>query len=139
MDEKILHVEDNSDDVMLTALAFRKAGVVACIEVASDGGQAMNILQACGGDPPVCVLLDIKLPTSSGLELLAWIRNQPTLRRLPVIMLTSSLLSSDIEKAYDLGANSYLLKPANLESLIGLARTIDAYWLKANTRPLLRI
>jgi CheY-like chemotaxis protein len=135
MDEKILHVEDNADDVMLTALAFRKAGVAADIEVANDGTQAIRMLEGCGTNPPACVLLDIKLPSSSGLELLAWIRNQPSLRRLPVIMLTSSLLASDIDNAYDLGANSYLLKPSNLEALISLARTIDAYWLKANTRP----
>ena len=84
---------------------------------------------------PVCVLLDIKLPSKSGLEVLAWIRGQPRLKRLPVIMLTSSLIPDDIKRAYDLGANSYLLKPSDLDGLISLAKTIDHYWLRTNTPP----
>jgi CheY-like chemotaxis protein len=132
---RILHVEDNADDVMLVALAFRKAGVTAKLEVATDGDRAVAALQNRAGQPlPVCVLLDIKLPSMSGLEVLAWIRSQPHLKRLPVIMLTSSLLPTDIGEAYDLGANSYLVKPPDLEALIALAKTIDHYWLKTNTR-----
>ncbi len=67
--------------------------------------------------------------------MLSWIRNNPAPRRLPVIMLTSSLLPADVSQAYDLGANSYLIKPPNLESLIELAKTIDLYWVRTNTRP----
>lgn len=133
---KILHVEDNPDDVMLVALAFRKAGVDASLEVATDGDKAIAALKN-GGEPsgPSCVLLDLKLPSISGLEVLSWIRQQPHLKRLPVIMLTSSLIPGDINNAYDLGANSYLIKPADLESLISLAKTIDHYWLHTNTPP----
>jgi CheY-like chemotaxis protein len=135
MENQILHVEDNSDDVLLMEMAFRKAGVSARIQVATDGDQAIKALGSEGQQPPACILLDLKLPTVSGLEVLAWIRQQPNLKRLPVIMLTSSLLASDINEAYDLGANSYLSKPANLDSLVALARMIDQYWLKTNTRP----
>ncbi len=136
MEPKILHVEDNPDDVMLVALAFRKAGVAAKLEVAPDGDKAITTLQnEPVGAYPNCVLLDIKLPSKSGLEVLAWIRQQPDLKRLPVIMLTSSLLPGDINRAYDLGANSYLIKPPDLEALIALARTIDQYWLQTNTPP----
>jgi|SRR5437588_7382796 len=129
---KILHVEDNADDVMLTGLAFRKAGVSAQLEVATDGDKAIAALQAAG-PPPACVLLDLKLPTVSGIEVLKWVRAQPRLKRLPVIMLTSSLLPDDINSAYDLGANSYLVKPSGLEALIELAKIIDLYWLRTNT------
>jgi CheY-like chemotaxis protein len=136
MDTKILHVEDNPDDVVLTALAFRKAAVAAKLEVATDAPKALSLLSHTTNPLPVCVLLDIKLPSMSGLDVLAWVRQQPHTKRIPVIMLTSSLLASDVNRAYDLGANSYLIKPPNLEALIGLAKTIDHYWLRTNTSPL---
>jgi CheY-like chemotaxis protein len=136
MTNTILHVEDNPDDVLLVALAFRKAGVNVNLEAAPDGGKAIELLQnGFGSNPPACVLLDVKLPTISGLEVLSWIRNQPALKRLPVVMLTSSFLPEDINRAYDLGANSYLTKPAELDRLVDLAKTIDLYWLRTNTRP----
>ncbi len=136
MEHRILHVEDNSDDVMLMSLAFRKAGVNAKVEVANDGDKAIAALQTNAAlSPPACILLDIKLPSISGLDVLSWIRQQPQLKRLPVIMLTSSLLPDDINQAYDRGANSYLLKPPDLDSLVALAKTINNYWLHANTPP----
>ncbi len=135
MISKILHIEDNSDDVLLTAMAFRKAGVAVQLEVAVDGDKGIAALQNQITDPPLCVLLDVKLPSISGFEVLTWIRSHPRLKRLPVIMFTSSLLPEDINRAYDLGANSYLLKPADLDSLIELARTVVHYWLHTNTQP----
>ena len=135
MENRILHVEDNSDDVLLTALAFRKAGVQLRIDVAIDGAKAIAKLQSQVGSPPVCVLLDVKLPCISGFEVLTWIRAHPFLKRLPVIMFTSSLLPQDINRAYDLGANSYLTKPSDLDLLIELARAIDHYWVRTNTQP----
>ena len=134
METRILHVEDNPDDVLLVAMAFRKAAVAAKLDVATDGQKAIAALSN-GATPPSCVLLDVKLPSVSGLDVLGWIRQQPNLKRLPVIMLTSSLLAADINKAYDLGANSYLVKPPDLDSLIDLAKTIDLYWLRTNTPP----
>lgn len=135
MPPRILHVEDNPDDVMLVALAFSKAGASAKLDVATDGEKAIAALEANPDLVPACVLLDIKLPSISGFEVLSWIRGQPRFKRLPVIMLTSSLLPDDVNRAYDLGANSYLVKPPELDSLVGLAQTIDLYWLRTNTRP----
>jgi CheY-like chemotaxis protein len=135
METRILHVEDNADDIMLISLAFRKAGVEAKLEVVTDGDRAIEALKNGSQSVPKCMLLDIKLPIMSGMDVLAWVRQQPHLKRLPVIMLTSSLLPDDINRAYDLGANSYLIKPPDLESLISLAKTIDHYWLRTNTSP----
>ena len=136
MVHRILHVEDNSDDVMLIGLAFKKAGVQVKLDAAPDGEKAIELLSNGGLEAtPACVLLDIKLPTISGLEVLGWIRKQPNLKRLPVIMLTSSLLPEDINQAYDLGANSYLTKPSDLDSLITLVKTVEHYWLHINTPP----
>jgi two-component system response regulator len=134
MEPRILHVEDSPDDVVLIGMAFRKAKVTAILEVASDGDKAIAALEN-GPTPPACVLLDIKLPTISGLDVLTWIRRQPRFKRLPVVMLTSSLLPEDINRAYDLGANSYLVKPTDLAALVDLARTIELYWLRLNTPP----
>lgn len=137
MENKILHVEDNPDDVMLMNLAFNRAGIAAKLQVVSDGDEAIAALEngAFAGGPPVCVLLDVKLPRVSGLEVLAWIRNQPHLRRLPVILLTSSSQTADINRAYDLGANSFLVKPPDLDSLTQLVRTVAHYWVQTNVRP----
>ena len=137
MENKILHVEDNPDDVMLMNLAFNRAGIAARLHVVNDGDEAIAALGAgaSNGGPPVCVLLDVKLPRVSGLEVLAWIRNQPNLRRLPVILLTSSSQTSDINRAYDLGANSFLVKPPDLDSLTKLVKTVAHYWVQTNVRP----
>ena len=135
MENKILHVEDNPDDVMLMNLAFSRAGVSARLDVVNDGDEAIAALRSLNGGAPVCVLLDVKLPRVSGLEVLAWIRNRPQLKRLPVILLTSSSQSADINRAYDLGANSFLVKPPDLESLTQLVKTVAHYWVHTNVRP----
>src|SRR5690242_21280421 len=95
MENRILHVEDNPDDVMLMNLAFNRAGISARLHVVSDGDAAITALEqsALNGGPPVCVLLDVKLPRVSGLEVLAWIREQPRLRRLRSEEHTSELQS----------------------------------------------
>jgi CheY-like chemotaxis protein len=136
MENKILHVEDNPDDVMLMNLAFNRAGIAARLHVVNDGDEAIAALEegTLNGGAPVCVLLDVKLPRVSGLEVLAWIRNQPRLRRLPVILLTSSSQTADINRAYDLGANSFLVKPPDLDSLTQLVKTVAHYWVQTNVR-----
>ena len=140
MENKILHVEDNPDDVMLMNLAFSRAGIAARLDVVNDGDEAIAALGALtNGAAPVCVLLDVKLPRVSGLEVLAWIRNQPHLKRLPVILLTSSSQTADINRAYDLGANSFLVKPADLDSLTQLVKTVAHYWVHTNVRPVATI
>jgi CheY-like chemotaxis protein len=137
MENKILHVEDNPDDVMLVKLAFKRAGATVDFASANDGDRAIALLkEGLNSAPPICVLLDVKLPTVSGFEVLTWIRAQLPLKKLPVVILTSSLLPDDINRAYDMGANSYLIKPPDLGALVELAKTIDLYWVKTNTRPI---
>lgn len=134
MVNKVLHIEDSPDDVILMNLAFQRAGIQTRLEVASDGDQAIAALQN-PGTLPACVLLDLKLNGKSGLDVLAWIRRQPHLKRLPVICLTSSCQPSDINQAYDLGANSFLVKPSDLPGLVELVGTFDRYWVRTNIRP----
>ena len=82
-------------------------------------------------------MLDLKLPGRSGFEVLQWLRAQPGLKRLPVTVLTSSKHTVDIDRAFDLGANSYLVKPVEFQSLVELLKAVDVYWA-ANERPSLR-
>jgi len=138
----ILHVEDDPNDVLLIARAFRKAEVPAHIQVVNDGEQAVHYL---GGHNsfaqreqfpvPVLVLLDLKLPRKSGIEVLEWIRSQPGLKRLPVVMLTSSKQPIDINRAYDLGVNAYLVKPVNFDALVEMVKTLASFWLRLNEQP----
>ncbi len=135
-DSMVLIVEDNEDDRELLARAFRRAKVSVPLRFAEDGEQALAALAAAGSaaDPArlAVVLLDLKLPRRSGFEVLEWIKDHPTLRRVPVVVLTSSKESVDLQRAYDLGANSYLVKPAQPEMLLAMVERIDAYWLKLN-------
>ncbi len=143
MDEAdvILLVEDNPDDVALIRRAFRRAGVTASIRPAADGELAVAYLAgdapfaAPGEHPlPALILLDLMLPRRSGFEVLEWLRAQPGLRRIPVVVLTSSEQAVDLERAYDLGANSYLVKPVMGDALTALVRSVDQYWLGLNRR-----
>ena len=132
----ILVVEDDPDDRDLLARAFRKAGVTMALRFAVDGDEAVTCLEGAVGDlPEACpavILLDLKLPRRSGFEVLEWIKSHPILRRVPVIILTSSRESVDLRRAYDLGANSYLVKPARSEDLLRMVEQIHAYWLGLN-------
>ena len=133
----ILLVEDNLDDVLLTRRAFRKAGLVAELQVCGHGEQAVETLarQLSEESPrgmPALVLLDWKLPRLSGREVLAWIREQPRLDTLPVVVLSSSSLQEDIDAAYAAGANSYLEKPVAFENLTALLERLHLYWLRTN-------
>ncbi|MCC0179740.1 response regulator [Waterburya agarophytonicola K14] len=138
----ILLVEDNYNDVLLIQRAFRKAGIKPPMSIVSDGDEAIAYLSRQGQyvdterfPIPLLVLLDLKLPRRSGLEVLAWIRQQPELRRLLVVVLTSSQENSDLAQAYDLGANSYLVKPVEFQDFVKLIELIDAYWFKTNQIP----
>ncbi len=112
------------------------------LEAVGDGDKALAYLT--GAQPyanrdehplPTLVLLDLKMPRKSGLEVLAWIRSQPPLRRLLVAVFTSSKHDEDINKAYELGANSYLLKPVGFEALVELMKMVNQYWFTINERP----
>ena len=138
----ILLIEDNYDDVLLIQRAFRKANIQQPLTIVSDGDEAISYLQGEGkyADSerfplPGLILLDLKLPRRSGLEVLAWIAQQPKLRRILIVVLTSSQENSDLDRAYDLGANSYLVKPIDFHNFVHLVRVVDDYWFKLNQRP----
>lgn len=138
----ILLVEDDDNDVVLVQRAFRKANIENQMQVARDGERAIDYLAGNGEYAdrtryplPALMLLDLKLPRRSGLEVLEWVRSQESLRRLPVVILTSSRQTVDVNRAYDLGVNSYLVKPVTFEGLMELIETLDLYWLLLNERP----
>jgi len=134
----ILLVEDDHNDVLLIKRAFQKVKIANPIIVLNDGEQAISYL--AGREPyierplPVLILLDLKLPRKSGHEVLEWLRQQQTLKRLPVVVLTASSESSDINRAYDLGANSYLVKPVTFGALVEMVKTLNLYWMILNKR-----
>jgi CheY-like chemotaxis protein len=141
-DNLILLAEDNSTDVLMIRRAFAKANLQGTLEVADDGDKAVAYLSGQGkfadreSHPlPVLLLLDLKLPRRSGFEVLAWVRQQAELKRLPVVVLTSSQESTDINRAYDLGANSYLVKPVDFDALLHMVKGLGLYWLVLNENP----
>ena len=138
----ILLVEDDPNDVLLIRRAFRKVGSETPLHVVEDGERAVAWLSGAGEladrerhPQPDLLLLDLKLPRFSGFEVLQWLRAQPGLRRLPVIVLTGSRELSDVNRALDLGANSYLVKPVGFDALLDIVRSLDLYWLTYNERP----
>ncbi|MEW6488278.1 MAG: response regulator [Thermodesulfobacteriota bacterium] len=138
----ILLVEDDPNDVLLIQRAFRKAKLGNPVHVARDGEEALSCLAGTGSYAdrvrypyPVLVLLDLKLPRKSGHEVLQWLRGQEGLRRTPVVVLTSSKESADVDRAYDLGANSYLVKPVSADALFEMVQGLRLYWLILNENP----
>lgn len=137
----LLHVEDDPNDVLLLQRAFRKAGISLNIQSVSDGDKAVAYLSGAEGfgerdkfPQPSLVMLDLKMPRKSGLEVLQWIRHEANIRRLPVVIFTSSRHDEDVNRAYDLGANSYLVKPVGFDMLVEMAKMIHQYWLVTNER-----
>jgi two-component system response regulator len=136
----ILVVEDEEDSVLLLESAFRKAHFANPVHRVSHGALAMEYLSnAVAKDRkvplPALVLLDLKLPLVSGVEVLRWIRAHPLLHSLVVIVFTSSTHPNDIADAYRAGANSYLVKPTSLNALTELASGLRSYWLRLNVPP----
>jgi len=138
----ILLAEDDPNDVLLIQRAFQRTHLANPVQVVRDGEEALAYLSGQGAFAdrelhplPVLMLMDLKMPRKTGLEVLAWLRQQPGLKRLPVIVLTSSNQSPDINRAYELGANSYLVKPAGFDSLLELVKNLDMYWLILNEKP----
>lgn len=135
----ILLVEDNPDDVMLTLRALKKGHVINNVIVAEDGAKALDFLFGKGefegrntADHPRLILLDLKLPKVGGFEVLEAIKNDPLLKRVPVVILTSSRQEDDVVRGYDLGANSYIRKPVNFDTFIETVTQIGMYWLLTN-------
>jgi CheY-like chemotaxis protein len=138
----ILHVEDDANDVLLVQRAVRKMNLPTRIQSVSDGDRALAYLSSTEEfadrekfPAPDLVLLDLKMPRKSGLEVLAWIRGQSSLRRVVVVVFTSSRHDQDINKAYELGANSYLVKPVGFEALFETIKTLNHYWGTLNQAP----
>jgi two-component system response regulator len=135
-DKLILLVEDNESEVTLMRLALRRNGVTAKVTIARDGQEALDILllpsDGNGNRHPSVVLLDLKLPKVSGLEVLKIVRSQQRLRILPVIVLSGSGREEDIRDAYLLGANSYVRKPVSFDQFSEAVKQLSLYWLALN-------
>jgi CheY-like chemotaxis protein len=138
----ILYVEDEETDVMLLQHVFGKLGIDSPLKIVKDGREAKDYL--AGNEPfadraryplPGLVLLDLNLPYWSGFQVLEWMRQQPQLRRLPVVIFTSSSRPDDIVRAYEVGANAYLVKPNALGDLTAQVTALRDFWLGHNRFP----
>ena len=135
----ILLVEDNPADVRLTREAFHEGKILNNLIVARDGVEAMDILHRrgrhAGAVRPDLILLDLNLPRKDGREVLAEIKADPALMRIPVVVLTTSRAELDIIKSYNLHANCYVVKPVDLDQFVSVIKSIDNFWLTAVTLP----
>ena len=135
----ILVVEDNPLDLDLTQRAFAKHRLANPIHVARDGEEALNFIPRWeSGEPqPSVILLDLKLPKVSGLDVLRQLKSHPKFNVIPVVVLTTSGEDRDIEEAYRLGTNSYIIKPVDFEKFLEVASQIEVYWCVLNTAPIM--
>jgi CheY-like chemotaxis protein len=133
----ILIVEDRAHDLDLTKRAFARRQVLNPIQEARDGEEALAYIDRWeAGEPvPVFILLDLKLPKVGGLEVLCRIKNHPKFCTIPVIVLTTSAEDCDIEEAYLLGCNSYIVKPVEFNKFMEVAAQVEVYWCALNTMP----
>jgi CheY-like chemotaxis protein len=142
MAQPILLVEDDENDVMLLQRAFRRSSIPNPLQIVRHGDDAVAYLEGSGefadreAHPlPLLMLLDLKLPRRTGLEVLQWVKERAGLKKIPIVVLTSSKNDDDVNRAYDLGANSYLVKPVSFETLLELVKSLESYWLVLNERP----
>lgn len=138
----ILLVEDNPDDVKITERALQKGKVLNRLYIARDGQEAIDFLFNKGeyADPqkaprPGLILLDINLPKVNGIDVLKKVKADEKLRRIPIIMLTVSKRDEDIVRSYDLGVNSYIIKPVEFDKFVETIKNIELYWLLTNIPP----
>ena len=128
----ILLVEDNPGDVRLTQEAFREGKVLNKLWVVNDGEEAMAYLHREGvfadAVRPDLILLDLNMPKKDGREVLAEIKNDPSLKRIPVVVLTTSKAEQDIFRTYNLHVNCYIIKPVDLDQFINVVQTIEDFW-----------
>ncbi len=142
MTKTVLLVEDNDDDILIMKMACKRTGIPHLLQVVTDGAMAIDYLSGNGAyadrtvNPmPDVIFLDIHMPKRDGLEVLRWIRSQPGLKSLPVVMLTVSTHTTDVERAYGLGVTSYLRKVSDLAEFGQGVRIILKYWLELNVGP----
>jgi len=139
--KNILLVDDSPNDVTLIKAALEGAHLGNDIIVAEDGEEALDFLYKKGkyadykGDYPVIILLDIKMPLLDGIEVLKIIRNDAVFNKIPVIMLTSSRDIHDLQECYYNGANSFVVKPVNINDFIGVVKELGQYWVVINELP----
>lgn len=138
----ILYAEDDANDAFFLEHAFKKAKVPTRLQLVGDGQAAIDYLAGVGEYAdrdlyplPCLVLLDIKLPRKTGLEVLAWMRDQSHLRHLPVIMFSASTFQSDIASANESGANAYVVKPVTIEERLDFAQAVQAFWIHFHRSP----
>ena len=141
-DQYILLVEDDPNDTLLIKRAFQKADLGEILKSVSDGDQAIEYLSGTNEFAdrarfplPFLVLLDLKMPSTDGFQVLQWVRAQRDFKRLLVVVLTSSNLQTDVDRAYDLGANSYLVKPVEFNEMVNMILRFEAYWTEINRFP----
>ena len=139
----ILLVEDNPQDLELTLRAFKKANLPQRIEVARDGAEALDFVFCEGAhsgrrieNTPKLILLDLKLPRVDGLEVLQRIKGDPRTKSIPVVVLTSSKEQNDVVESYNLGSNSYIVKPVSFEQFVAAVQQLGLYWLLLNQAPI---
>ena len=139
---EILIVEDTPEDLELALRALRKANLTNRIQIARDGAEAMEFIFAEGKhsgrkieDGPKVVLLDLKLPKIDGMEVLRRIKSDPRTKTIPVVVLTSSKEQKDVVESYQLGVNSYIVKPVNFERFAAAVQDLGMYWLLLNQPP----
>lgn len=140
---EILLVEDDPDDASLTMRALRKHNLAENIELVTDGAQALDFLFSKGdyaareasAPAPKVVFLDLKLPKINGLQVLRELKGNDRLRTVPVVVLTSSSEERDLREAYQLGVNSYIVKPIDFQQFLGAVGEMGLYWLFLNQRP----
>jgi len=139
---EILIVEDDLRDAELTLRALRKNNLANNVYVAEDGEEALDFFFCRGkfsdrymSNPPKIVLLDLKLPKISGLEILKLIKSDSRTKQIPVVIVTSSREEPDIEEAYRLGVNSYVVKPVDFDKFVSAMSSLGLYWLLVNQSP----
>jgi len=139
----VLLVEDNLDDVLITKRAWKKGKINADLYIVNNGEDALDFIHKRNDyhDAPLpsLMLLDLKMPKMNGFEVLRHIKEDKDLRKLPIIILTTSPRSSDIDRAYELGCNSYIVKPVGFENFIEAVIKIDSFWLELSVTPFGRI
>jgi CheY-like chemotaxis protein len=138
----ILLVDDDPNDLLLIQRAFQKAGMHNLLRTVGSGEQALDYLNGRGVYSnreqyplPFLVLLDLKMPGTDGFEVLQRARQEPDLKRLLIVVLTSSNLQTDVDRAYELGANSYLVKPVEFDEMVHLIQRFEIYWNEINRTP----
>lgn len=134
LEKPILLVEDNPLDLDLTLRAFAAKNISNPIEIARDGEEALNYFEKWenGAPTPIVILLDLNMPKINGLEVLEKLKLHPVFKTIPVVILTTSSESSDLQSAYQLGVNSYIVKPVSFDKFLEVASHIDLYWRLIN-------